>query len=67
MLGLKRVENVLDYLIDLNSKQSIERMSQPEIEQVLKALGWTVDRDYERGRKKLLGIAKYFEQMETSG
>ncbi len=68
MLGLKRVEYVFDYLIDLNRKCSIEKMSQWEIEQVLKALGWRVDKDYERGRNKLLSMVKYFNLMqEKSG
>ncbi len=62
-MGLKRGENVLDYLIDLNEKQPIRDMNLMETEQVLRALGWIKEREYEKARHKLLGLVSFFESM----
>ncbi len=62
-MGMKRGENVLDYIIDLNRKHPIGEMTREEIEQVLKALGWNREREYEMARHKLLGLVSFFELM----
>lgn len=60
MPGLKRSKNVLDYLIDLNRKQPIEKMSRAEIAQLLKAMGWQNGEDYDQARRKLLRLLGFF-------
>lgn len=58
--GLRRGENVLDYLVSLNKKQPIEKMSREETEQLLKALGWGKRMDYELARRKMIWLVRYF-------
>ncbi len=58
--GLRRGENVLDYLVSLNKKQPIEKMSREETEQLLKALGWEKRMDYELARRKMIWLVRYF-------
>lgn len=60
-MALKRVENVLDYLINLNQKQPIEKMTCAETHELLKALGWKEERNFERARHKLLGLMSIFD------
>jgi hypothetical protein len=58
-LGLKRMENVLDYLIALDRKRPLEEMSCAETRDLLQALGWKDNRDYEFARHKLLRLVKF--------
>lgn len=58
-MGLKRVEKVLEYLNCLNKKQRIEQMNRADMEQLLKSLGWSEERDYEQARYKLLKLVNY--------
>lgn len=62
MPGLKRAENVLDYLIDLNKKQPIEKMSHGEMAQLLKAVGYKKGEDYEQARRKLLRLLSFLSR-----
>ena len=58
-MGLKRVEKVLEYLNCLSKKQPVEQMNRADMEQLLKALGWNEERDYEQARHKLLKLVNY--------
>ena len=64
MLGLKRAENVLNYLIDLNKKQPIEKMSHGEMLQLLNAVGWKKGEDYEQARRKLLRLLVFLSRND---
>jgi hypothetical protein len=58
-MGLKRVENVLDYLMALDREKPLEQMSCAETRDLLQALGWKDHRDFEFARRKLLCLVRF--------
>ncbi len=59
-MALERLENVLDYLQELNEKKTEAGWSNQDLEEAFLKLGIRCDKDAQRLKKILKGMSKAF-------